>query len=92
MPLPRKTITALVALVAFTSTQAVAETASLGSSPRGPFVEAYVYACQPVEYDFAGARYELSVVGRWIHDNLFLTEQRGNCRDFYLAEVAPRLE
>jgi hypothetical protein len=92
MTVPAKMIAVLGALLALTSTQAVAETASLGPNPRGPFVEAYVYACQPVEYDFAGGKHELSVVGRWIHDNLFLTEQRGSCRDFYVAEVAPRLE
>ena len=91
MTLPGLMIAAAGTLVALTSTSALAEVASLGPNPKGPFVEAYVYACQPVEYDFAGGRHELSVVGRWIHDNLFLVEQQGNCRDFYVAEVEPRL-
>lgn len=79
-------------LTAIISTGTPAETGidwSLQSSAA--FVEAYVYACQPVEYDFAGVREPLKDASRQIHDQLFLVEYRGSCRDFYYGEVVPRL-
>ena len=79
-------------LTAMVSTGTPAETGadrSLQSSAA--FVEAYVYACQPVEYDFAGVREALNDASRQVHDKLFLLEYHGICRDFYYGEVAPRL-
>lgn len=79
-------------LTAMVSTSTPAETGvdwSLLSSAA--FVEAYVYACQPVEYDFAGAKEALKDASQQVHDKLFLVEYRGNCRDFYYGEVVPRL-
>ena len=63
-----------------------------GQPPPGAFVDVYIYACQPVEYDFAGVRQDLNDSATWVHDNLFLRTYDGSCRDFYFAEVVPRLE
>jgi hypothetical protein len=60
--------------------------------PTSAFVEAYVYACQPVEYDNAGVREPLSQVADWVHGRLFLDQYNGSCRDFYFGEVVPRLD
>jgi hypothetical protein len=79
-------------LIAMVSTSTPAETGadwSLQSSAA--FVEAYVYACQPVEYDFAGVREPLKGASRQVHDQLFLVEYRGICHDFYYGQVVPRL-
>lgn len=79
-------------LIATVSTGLHAETGadwSLKSSAA--FVEAYVYACQPVEYDFAGVREPLKDASQQVYDELFLVEYRGVCRDFYYGEIAPRL-
>ena len=60
--------------------------------PKAAFVEAYVYACQPVEYDFAGAREPLTEVGRKVYEQLYLGAYKGSCRSFYFEEVVPRLD
>lgn len=59
--------------------------------PATAFVDTYVYACQPVEYDFAGARVDLGSAAQQVHDNVFLGEYKGSCREFYFEEVVPRL-
>ena len=79
-------------LTAMVSTGTPAETGIDWSlQPPAAFVEAYVYACQPVEYDFAGVRDPLKDTTRQVHDRLFLAEYGGSCRDFYYGEVVPRL-
>jgi hypothetical protein len=60
--------------------------------PRAAFVDAYVFACQPVEYDFAGAREPLFGVARKVYEQLLLGAHDGSCRSFYLEEVVPRLD
>ena len=79
-------------LTAMISTGTPAETrADWSLQSSAAFVEAYVYACQPVEYDFAGVREALKDASRQVHDKLFLVEYRGVCSDFYYGEVEPRL-
>lgn len=83
---------AIALLTAAVSTGTPAETASDRTlRPSAPFVEAYVYGCQPVEYDAAGVREPLDDASRQVHDGLFLVDYRGSCRDFYYGEVVPRL-
>jgi hypothetical protein len=79
-------------LTAMVSTGTPAETrADWSLQPPAAFVEAYVYACQPVEYDFAGVREPLEDASRQVHDKLFLVDYDGSCRGFYYGEVVPRL-
>ena len=79
-------------LTAMVSTGTPAETGIDWSlQPPAAFVETYVYACQPVEYDFAGVRDPLKETARQVHDRLFLAEYGGSCGDFYYGEVVPRL-
>ena len=79
-------------LTAMVSTGTLAEAgADWSIQPPAAFVEAYVYACQPVEYDFAGVREALRDGPRQVHDKLFLAKYQGSCRDFYYGEVVPRL-
>lgn len=83
---------AIGVLTAMVGTGTPAETGVDGLlHPSAAFVEAYVYACQPVEYDFAGVREALKDASRQVHDELFLVEYHGICRDFYYGEVVPRL-
>jgi hypothetical protein len=67
-------------------------TASETTKAHAAFVEAYIYACQPVEYDFAGIRAHLNEAATQVYDWLFLVEYGGSCRDFYFEVVVPRLE
>lgn len=79
-------------LAAMVSTGTPAETGTDWSlQPPAAFVEAYVYACQPVEYDFAGARDALGEISKRVHDELFLAQYQSDCRAFYYGEVVPRL-
>ncbi len=64
----------------------------LSHQPKAPFVEAYVFACQPVEYDFAGAQEPLRGVAIKIYEQLLLGEYDDNCSSFYFNEVFPRLD
>ena len=59
--------------------------------PRAAFFEVYIHACQPVEYDFAGVRQELTKVAAWMYEELFVKEYAGSCRDFYFGEVVQRI-
>jgi hypothetical protein len=59
---------------------------------RAAFVAAYVDACQPVEYDFGGARESLSSTAVAVRDEIFTRIYGGSCRDFYFNEVVRRLE
>jgi hypothetical protein len=80
-------------LTAMVSTGTPAETgADLSLQSSAAFVEAYVYACQPVEFDNAGVREPLNQVADWVHGKLFLDRYNGSCRDFYFEEVVPRLD
>jgi hypothetical protein len=80
-------------LLASLATGARAETAADWSQqPKAAFVEAFVFACQPVEYDFAGARDPLKPTALAIYERLFVGTYHSNCRDFYFDEVVPRLD
>jgi len=50
-----------------------------------------VFACQPVEYDFAGLRAPLSDAASQVYEQLVLDRYGDNCRSFYFEEVVPRL-
>ena len=63
-----------------------------GAEPRAAFVDAYIYACQPVEHDFAGVQQNLSEAAERVYDEVFRAAYLGSCRDFYYAEVVPLLE
>jgi hypothetical protein len=90
----RVTIATMIgALPAVIGAGAPAESAEYWAlQPAAAFVEAYVYACQPVEYDFAGVREPLNEVPGRVHDELFLGRYNGSCRAFYFQEVVPRLD
>lgn len=80
-------------LLAAVSVEARAESAAYWSEqPNAAFVAAYVFACQPVEYDFAGRRDPLGDVAGKIYEELFAGTYGGNCQDFYFGEVVPRLD
>lgn len=84
---------ATIALLPVLATAAHAETAiDWSRQPKASFVEAYVFACQPVEYDFAGARETLKEAALEIYEQLFVGTYGSNCRDFYFDEVVPRLD
>ncbi len=59
--------------------------------PKAAFIDAYVFACQPVEYDFAGSRAPLSDAARQVYEQVVLDRYGDNCRSFYFEEVVPRL-
>lgn len=69
-----------------TSTPAMSEGPTASS-----YMAAYVYACQPIEFDFAGVQLPIDPVATRIHSELFLAKYHGSCRDFYYAAVAPLL-
>ena len=56
--------------------------------PRQVFLEVYVYACEPVEYSFAGAKPELSEAGAKMYNELFVKQYASSCRDFYFEEIS----
>ena len=56
--------------------------------PREVFLEVYVYACEPVEYSFAGAKPELSEEGTEMYRELFIKKHASSCRDFYFEEIS----
>jgi len=56
--------------------------------PREVFLEVYVYACEPVEYSFAGAKPELSEAGAKMHNELFVKVHASSSRDFYFEEIS----
>jgi hypothetical protein len=62
------------------------------TQPRAAFVAAYVFGCQPVEQDFAGAREPLNTSAARVYDELFVSQYREDCADFYFKEVVPRLD
>jgi hypothetical protein len=81
------------ALAAMVAASAWAETKEYWSlQPKAAFVDAYVFACQPVEYDFAGVRDPLKGMALKVYEQLFLGEYHDSCRDFYFEEVVPRLD
>ena len=80
------------ALLAAIGISVFAEKAYGTLQPPAAFVDAYVYACEPVEYDFAGVGHDLSDAGRQVYDDLFLKEHGGSCREFYYGELVPRLD
>lgn len=81
------------AVLALSGTAILAESSKVSMPrPAGAFLDAYVHACQPVEYDFAGVMHNLDEEAKRIHDDLFLGEYGGSCRDFYFGEVVPRLD
>jgi hypothetical protein len=59
--------------------------------PNAAFIDAYVFACQPVEYDFAGSRAPLSDAARQVYEQVVLDKYGDDCRSFYFEEVVPRL-
>ena len=56
--------------------------------PREVFLEVYIYACEPVEYDFAGAKPALTSAGAWMYNELFGKKYASSCRDFYFEEIS----
>jgi hypothetical protein len=58
--------------------------------PREVFFEVYIYACEPVEYAFAGAKPELSQAGAEMYRELFIKKYASSCRDFYFEEISFR--
>jgi hypothetical protein len=79
-------------LILLAGTQTLAETAPISIDPTGAFVETYIYACQPVEYDFAGMKQDLGLAAQSVHDSLFVGDYKSSCRDFYFEQVVPRLK
>jgi hypothetical protein len=55
-------------------------------------MEVYIYACQPVEYDFGGVRIDLDEAATLVHQESFLTDHGGSCREFYFGEIVPLLD
>lgn len=51
------------------------------------FMDAYVYACQPVEYDFAGREQPLDETAQRIYDELYVGKYARSCLDFFYHEV-----
>lgn len=81
------------AAVASTSTSVLAEAVTDWSpEPIPEIVEAYVFACQPVESDIAGVRQPLDEAAAKVYAELFVTKYDGSCRDFYYLEVVPQLD
>ena len=60
--------------------------------PGSAFVDAYVFACQPVEYDFAGVQAPLQGAALDVYEQLFVRTYGNSCRAFYFGEVVPRLD
>ena len=57
--------------------------------PREVFLEVYIYACEPVEYDFGGgAKPELTEAGVTMYNELFVKKYASSCRDFYFEEIS----
>lgn len=56
--------------------------------PRAVFLEVYIHACEPVEYDFAGAKPELTNAGATMYNELFVKKYASSCRDFYFEEIS----
>jgi hypothetical protein len=56
--------------------------------PRVVFLEVYIYACEPVEYSFAGAKPELTEAGAEMYRELFIKKYASSCRDFYFEEIS----
>lgn len=83
--------TVLGAVLAMSAVPASAESAlRVGQLPRAVYFEVYVHACEPVEYDFAGRKLELSEAGALVYDELFVGRHANSCGDFYWDEVASR--
>jgi hypothetical protein len=58
------------------------------SQSREVVIEVYIYACEPVEYDFGGAKPALSIAAAWMYDELFVAKYASSCRDFFFEEVS----
>jgi hypothetical protein len=57
--------------------------------PREVFLEVYIYACEPVEYDFGGgAKPQLTEAGAKMYSDLFVKLYASSCRDFYFEEIS----
>jgi hypothetical protein len=57
--------------------------------PREVFLEVYIYACEPVEYDFGGGtKPELTEAGAKMYSDLFVKVYASSCRDFYFEEIS----
>ena len=56
--------------------------------PREVFLEVYIYACEPVEYSFAGAKPELTDAGAKMYSELLVKQYASSCRDFYFEEIS----
>ena len=57
--------------------------------PREVFLEVYIHACEPVEYDFGGgAKPELTEAGAEMYSELFVKQYASSCRDFYFEEIS----
>jgi hypothetical protein len=57
--------------------------------PREVFLEVYIYACEPVEYDFGGgAKPGLTEAGAKMYSDLFVKVYASSCRDFYFEEIS----
>jgi hypothetical protein len=68
------------------------EASPAGQAPDAAYVEAYAYACHPVEQDAADRIEPLSDAAQRIHDGLLMVTYGGSCHDFYYTEVVPRLD
>ena len=80
---------ALVSMPALAVAPASAERAAFWYlQPRAVFLEVYIHACEPVEYDFAGAKPELTSAGAWMYNELFVKQYASSCRDFYFEEIS----
>jgi hypothetical protein len=86
------TAIALLTLAVFAVAPIAAKAPAVPAEPPlSTAFEVYVYACQPVEYDFAGAMPPLSEAAVSVHDELFANYYGNSCRDFYYGEIAWRL-
>ena len=80
---------ALVSMPALAVAPASAERAAFWYlQPREVFLEVYIHACEPVEYDFAGAKPELTDAGARMYNELFVKQYASSCRDFYFEEIS----
>jgi hypothetical protein len=88
----------VVLTVALSASPALADSGARADSrenwmdrPKAAFIDAYVFACQPVEFDFAGSRAPLSDAARQVYQQGVLDKYGDNCSSFYFEEVVPRL-
>jgi hypothetical protein len=85
-------VASLAALPALAIAQAPAEsTASWDLQQRAVYLGVYVHACEPVEYDFAGAKQRLTEAAAWMYAELFIKGYASSCRDFYYEEIVHRM-